>query len=171
MPIKNRMFRTRENYDRYDIDGNLDDISNSAVGRMLPVAAPGCSKVEATHDARTTDVADIKNVGRRSGAAPAAPFVYHSWERYTWEMDLIILNWYRSLNKSKAKISPGRKAKEIAEYLNKRFGTNLTANSIIGRYNRKLKYARTPRGDPEAVPTKAAATPSLPNLKFLRDES
>ena len=123
--------------------------------------------IDARIDTTNTDVADTRKVGRRS-RGPKNPRFFANWNA---QMDRVVLLNYRVGNRAKCGYT-GVKAEDIAKYLSKRFKTYCTKNSVIGRYNRKLKPhgRRSETQASPAVPSKAPGTPSLPKLKFLGDE-
>src|SRR5262245_61988059 len=121
--------------------------------------------IDARKHAQPADVAEPKEtLGRRSRERSRSRFFAH----WLPEMDAFVRLNYRETLKDKT-LAKGIPAKQIAEYLSKKYNQPLTANSIVSRFHRKIKHG--PR-DPasRAVPQKATRTPSLPKLKFLGDE-
>lgn len=169
-----KRYRTKSSRDYYDWDNNLDEAQRNlaALGQMRTGATGLLERGDAVGTAHNpTDYAEQETLGRRSGPARAGSFSgKHKWSP---EMDKLIMDNYRVLDKSKRKIGPGQHASIIARQINAKFKTSYTKEAVIGRYHRirghYADYKRPNSGPVSAVPEKATGTPSLPKLKFLGD--
>lgn len=177
--MKKRRHRHRymppvHNYDRWDLEDNLEEAQNLAsVGLMRPGAPGKLLEGGGANDARNHSDADVlktRKVGRRSRPAKAG----HLFTKWLPEMDSFISDNYRPVNRKNFGFK-GWKAEDIAKYLARKFNEpGITKNAIIGRYHRKFRRYRKARSydrpDSPSVSPEAPRTPSLPKLKFLGDE-